>query len=235
MSYTSSSHEAETSRSGVFKGILLGVVLVAPVVAMLVLHIPIGHVTRALGIGVGLAVVFDGLFARRTRRSGRLTWIVMGLIIAGLSWGLIPPLRGDNLWEAHRRADRLAGMLEALPLGDQAGFRRSAEERARLMREYPELSYHLREVEKNWQQRSDEAAAPLRTRLNATRKEVRELIKQDRYQAAAALADRFVRDNEKQAKEVGLLDEMNNFRELCGYAADLARRAGRLDGPPKKE
>jgi ElaB/YqjD/DUF883 family membrane-anchored ribosome-binding protein len=230
MSYASTSSEAEASRSGVFKGIILGVVLVAPVAALLVLGVPIAHLTRAIGVGVGLAVVFDGLLARRTRRSGRLTWMVMGLLLAGLSWGLMPPLHGENLWDAHRRADRLAGMLEALPLGDQAGFRRSAEERARLMREYPELKFHLREVEKSWQQRSDEAAAPLRARLNATRKEVRELIKQDRYQAAAALADRFVRDNEKQAKEVGLLDEMNNFRELCGYVADLARRAGRLDG-----
>jgi hypothetical protein len=208
---------------------ILGSVLLAPAVVMLIKGIPAAHLTRFIGIGIGLVVVVDGWFARRAGRTGRLSWMVLGLVRAGLSWGLMPPWHGKNLWDAHSQAERLAGMLDALPLGDQAGFRRSADERARLMREFPELSFRLREAEKSWQQRSREAASPLRSRLNATRKEVRELVKQDRYQAAAALADRFVRENEKQAKEVGLLDEMSNFRELCGYMADLAGRAGRWD------
>jgi hypothetical protein len=206
---------------------ILGGVLLAPAAVMVLNGIPHAHLTRFIGIGIGLAIVADGWLSRRAGRGGRLSWMAMGLVLAGLSWGLMPPWHGKNLWDAHSQAERLAGMLDALPLGDQAGFRRSAEERARLMREYPEVSKRLREAEKSWQQRSDEAAAPLRSRLNATRKDVRDLVRQDRYQAAVALADRFVRENEKQAKEVGLLDEMNNFRELCGYMADLAGRAGR--------
>jgi hypothetical protein len=229
MSYARTSSVANSSRSERFKGVILGGVLLGPTVIMLIKGIPAAHLTRFIGIGVGLAVVFDGWRARRAGRAGSLSWMAMGLLLAGLCWGLMPPWHGKNLWDAHSQADRLAGMLEALPLGDQAGFRRCADERARLMRKYPELAFRLGEAEKSWQQRSDEAAAPLRARLNATRKDVRELVRQDRYHAAGDLADRFVRENEKQAKEVGLLDEMNNFRELCGYMADLASRAGRYD------
>jgi hypothetical protein len=229
MSYASTPSAAASSRSERVKGIILGGVLLAPTLVMLVKGIPHAHLTRFIGIGVGLAFVVDGWMARRAKRAGWLSWMVMGSVLAGLCWGLMPPWHGKNLWDAHSQAERLAGMLEALPLGDQAGFRRSAEERARLMREFPELRFRLREAEKSWQQRSDEAAAPLRSRLNATRKDVRELVKQDRYHAAATLAERFVRENEKQAKDVGLLDEMNNFRELCGYMADLAGRAGKWD------
>jgi hypothetical protein len=208
---------------------MIGGVLLLPVVVMLTEGIPNAHWTRFVGIGVGLAVAVDNWLARRARRTGRSGWMVAGLILAGLSWGFMPPWHGKNLWAAHNQAERLAGNLEVLPPGDQAGFRRCAEERARLMREYPELRNRLREAEKSWQQRSEEAAAPLRARFDDTRRQVRALVRQDRYQGAATLADRFVRENEKQAKEVGLFDEMDNFRESCGYMADLAGRAGRWD------
>jgi hypothetical protein len=228
VSYTASSSALEQSRRGMIKGMVLGGVLVAPVVAMLMLGVPMAHLTRYTGVGVGLAIALAGLLVPRSG-TGRIGRLLLGFIVGGLSWTLVPPLHGENLWDARHRADRLVGTLDALPVGDQAGFARSTEERARLMREYPELAGVLQQAETAWQLRSEQASASLRTRLGTARMEVRELIRQDRYHTAAALAERFVHENEKQAKEAGMLDELNNFRELCGYLADLARRAGKWD------
>jgi hypothetical protein len=55
------------------------------------------------------------------------------------------------------------------------------------------------------------------------------LIQGDRFQGAAHLAEQLSKDFGAEAEAVGLAAMLVQFRDECGYYADLARQAGRTD------
>jgi hypothetical protein len=59
--------------------------------------------------------------------------------------------------------------------------------------------------------------------------EAHKLIKGERFQAAARLAEGLYNDFRAEAEAVGLAAALIRFRDECGYFADLARQAGRAD------
>ena len=66
-------------------------------------------------------------------------------------------------------------------------------------------------------------------RLDTARKEGRQLIKEDCFQAAEKMAEELLSLWGKEAQVVGIHAELVRLRDSYGYLADLARRAGKKD------
>jgi hypothetical protein len=69
----------------------------------------------------------------------------------------------------------------------------------------------------------------LQARLEATRKDVKALLANDRIQEAADLARRLDDEAGPEAGMVGLQTDLSQFRESCAFLAELARRAEQPD------
>jgi hypothetical protein len=69
----------------------------------------------------------------------------------------------------------------------------------------------------------------VQARLELARIQLRELVAADRYQAAAADADKLATGWEAEARAVGLTDELTRLRQGYAFLADLARQAGKPD------
>jgi hypothetical protein len=67
--------------------------------------------------------------------------------------------------------------------------------------------------------------------LEAAKKECRDLLKQERFQDAAAAAELLIAGFDKEAAAVGLLKEFTQLSQAYGFLSDLARQAGK----PKPE
>jgi hypothetical protein len=70
-----------------------------------------------------------------------------------------------------------------------------------------------------------------RSRLEVARQEVRKLLAEDRYQAAADLAERLGEEGGREAQAVGEAAELKRFQESCAFLAELSARA--KQPPPK--
>jgi hypothetical protein len=68
-----------------------------------------------------------------------------------------------------------------------------------------------------------------RAALTSSQRQARQLIKEDRYQAALAVAEQTVGKLDKEARALDLGDELTRFRETCAFLARLAREAGKED------
>jgi hypothetical protein len=69
----------------------------------------------------------------------------------------------------------------------------------------------------------------VRASLDAARRDVVELIRQDRYQAAKSLADRLNEQLVAEATAAKLDDDLIQFCQSCGFLAELQERAGSRD------
>ena len=67
----------------------------------------------------------------------------------------------------------------------------------------------------------------LAARLDAAKKECRDLLKQERYQDAAAAAELLVAEFDKEAADVGLLKDLAQVSQAYGFLSDLSRQAGK--------
>jgi hypothetical protein len=69
----------------------------------------------------------------------------------------------------------------------------------------------------------------VRGRLRQAQRELQQLAAADRFEDAAAAADRFQTEWGGDARDVGLGDKLTLFRESYAFLADLARSAGKTD------
>jgi hypothetical protein len=107
------------------------------------------------------------------------------------------------------------------PAAASARLRRTATVYARLLEAHEGPANTLREARR----------AAVNAALQQAGTEARTLLKGDRIQAAASLAERLYKDFAPDAEAVGLADSLVRFRDDWGYLADLARQAGKLDPP----
>jgi hypothetical protein len=68
-----------------------------------------------------------------------------------------------------------------------------------------------------------------RAALTAAQRQARQLIREDRYQAALAVAEQTDEKLGNEARALGLGDELTRFRETCAFVARLAKEAGKED------
>jgi hypothetical protein len=76
-----------------------------------------------------------------------------------------------------------------------------------------------------------ELVKAVRAALDAGRAANQTALRADRFQAAAAAADRLAADLRAAAELAGLAADLATFRESCRFLAELAQKAGKPDPP----
>jgi hypothetical protein len=119
--------------------------------------------------------------------------------------------------------DRAVGEAERLrgPMAASVLLHKTAAVCAAPLQRHPGPADRLREARRK----------AVQAALDAARREARGLIERDRFQAAAAVAERLHKELRDDAEAVGGADALIRFRDECGYLADLARQAGKADPP----
>jgi hypothetical protein len=107
------------------------------------------------------------------------------------------------------------------PVAASAQLRRTATVCATLLQGHQGLAQTLQEARREVVNKA----------LKKASAEAYNLIKGDRFQAAASLAEQLSKDFGAEAEAVGLAAALVQLQDECGYYADLARQAGRLDPP----
>jgi hypothetical protein len=106
------------------------------------------HVTRVLlaALTCWLGLVVGVCLASGRRWFVRVGLVLLGFLVAGVGWVLVPTTGGVSLWEAYRRL----AAFRAIPPGDLQAFNQQAGERDQLVEEFPDFRKEIRGLVYRW-------------------------------------------------------------------------------------